>query len=215
MNKGAAMTNPRFDLGDILEAMNVDLTRALDDEATDEHVPNESGPIYYDPANDPENQEPTDPEPTDSEPYVPGRDGPPPFVYDPAYDEETQDGSVPFSIDPVEQPHGEDTPINGDMPIEGDMPVTIDPVEQPHGEDTPIEPGDIDWGAGESDAPFRADVIDTEDDGEMQIQPVEEEAPAEDTYIEPDPEAEPGPVMTIQPAETDVETDAETDVPVA
>ena len=201
------MTNPRFDLGDLLEAMNVDLTKALDDEATDEHVPNESGPIYYDPANDPANQEPTD-GPDVSEPYVPGRDGPPPFVYDPAYDEHAEDGSMPVTIDPVEQPYGEDTPIDGDAP------VTIDPVEESHGEDTPIEPGDIDWGAGESDQPFRADVIEPEDDGEMTIQPVEE-TPAEDVYIEPDPQAEPGPVMTIQPAEVDMETDAETDVPVA
>ena len=194
------MTDPHFNLADLLKSEANDPTKALDDEVVQapnesgpiyypgEQVPNESGPIYYDPANDPANN------PTDSDPYVHGVDGPPPFVYDPAND-------------PADDPAGAD-------------PILADPVESPHGADTPIEPGDIDWGASadepnepneteQPDQPVRIDPVDLhEDDGEVSIQPVDA-APVEHVFIEADPEQEPGPEMSIQPVESEPVVEAD------
>ncbi len=118
-------------------------------------------------------------------------------------------------VDPVESPSGEDVPNEsgpivyypeddpnydpndpiGDVPNESG-PIFYDPnesgpVESPPGEDVPI---DLDcWGTG---GPREVDP----DEGVVHGRPVDV-TPAEDVYIEPEPEQEPGPEMSIQPVE--------------
>ena len=183
--------NPHDYLADLLESVaHGDLARSLDDEIV------RIDPVESQPSED-----------------VPIESGP--IVYYPE-DDPNYDPNDPIVIDPVESPSGGDVPIESgpivyypedDPNYDPNDPIVIDPVEsQPGGEDIPI--GGC-WGTGHQDETDPGE-------GEVSIQPVEEEAPAEAVLIEPDPEQEPGPEMSIQPVEEDsfeedsVEADVET-----
>jgi hypothetical protein len=115
--------------------------------------------------------------------------------YDPNYDPHQPGPELPNESGPIFY----DPNFPDYQPSHGD-----DPAGSPHGGDVVI---DGCWGSGSTHETDPGE-------GEVSIQPVEE-TPIEDVYLEPDPEQEPGPVMSIQPVEETPVTFETDDVAIA
>ena len=121
------MTNPRDYLADLLESMaDADLTTSLDDEIV-RIDPIESGPIVYDPENDP-NYEPDAPGPVESPSG--GEDIPIGGCWGTGHQHETDPGEGEVSIQPVEEAPAEDVYIEPDPEQEPGPEMSIQPVEE-------------------------------------------------------------------------------------